>query len=105
MVDGGAFDGDAGPGCAALVAQLEASRDAAKSCGTVGTTCTASITDECGCASYVAQGGSQAALDFAAAVQSVKDAGCATSCGSCLPNPGGKGTCLLSGGTGPFCQP
>ncbi|MFT3774121.1 MAG: hypothetical protein QM820_52820 [Minicystis sp.] len=103
--DAGPADVDSGPNCATLVAALDSARDAAKKCSTVGSTCTTSITDECGCHSYVAQGGSQAANDFAAAVQSVKSAGCSVSCTTCLPDPGGKGTCLYSNGTGPFCLP
>lgn len=93
------------PSCADLLATLRAARDAAKRCATVGTTCTASVTDECGCASFVAQAGSSAANAFAAAIQAFAAAGCQPTCGSCLPNPTGLGTCLYAGTTQPFCQP
>jgi hypothetical protein len=100
----GGTGGGPGPSCATLLAQLDGARDAAKKCVTIGSMCSASITDECGCTSYVTQGGSAAANDFAAAVKSVKDAGCAASCNPCLANPG-YGTCLFSSGMGPYCLP
>lgn len=93
------------PSCADLLATLRAARDAAKRCPTVGATCTASVTDECGCRSFVAQAGSSAAGAFAAALQAFAAAGCQPTCGSCLPNPTGVGTCLYAGATQPICQP
>jgi hypothetical protein len=93
------------PSCADLLTALRAARDAAKRCTTVGTTCTASITDECGCASFVAQSGSSAANAFAGAIEAYAAAGCQPTCASCLPNPSGLGTCLYYAGAGPFCQP
>jgi hypothetical protein len=101
--DAGAGGSDAGPDCAALLEDLAAARTAAKTCtlGAAGQ-CSTSIVDECGCASYVTQGGSAAASAFAAAVEKVKAAGCAVSCSTCLLSPG---ACLLNGGTQALCVP
>jgi hypothetical protein len=100
---GGSGAGGAAPDCAMLSANLDAARKQAKAC-TIGASgqCGASITDECGCTSYVTQGGSAAASAFADAVAKVKAAGCTTSCSSCLVSPG---ACLYSGGKGPYCLP
>ncbi len=102
--DAGADGGhDGGPDCATLEADLTAAAAAAKAC-TFGDTgqCSTSIVDQCGCTSYVAHGGSAAAVAFAAAVQEVTAAKCATSCSTCLLSPG---ACLLSGGMPASCVP
>jgi hypothetical protein len=101
--DAGAGGRDAGPDCAALETDLDGARAAAKACTLgAGGQCTTSIVDECGCTSYVTEGGSAAASAFAAAVQAVKAAECASPCGTCLVSPG---ACLLNGGTQAACVP
>ena len=90
--DAGA-DADAGPSCAALLADLADARAKAKACSTIGTPCPASILDECGCKSAVVSAGSAASIAYAAAVESVVDAGCSVTCAGCLVSPG---TCLLT---------
>jgi hypothetical protein len=95
---------EAGPDCAALGAAVDAARDGAKLC-TIGAAgqCGTSIVDERGCTSFVKDGASAAAADFAEAVGSFEAAGCAPPGGSCMP--GTTGTCLYNAGQGPFCLP
>lgn len=77
-------DVDAGPTCAALVADLTEKIAAAAACTTVGTwdECdqTASVIDECGCAAPLNHVKTSAVLAAKAAAKAVVDAGCRTSC-------------------------
>jgi hypothetical protein len=102
---GGAPDGSVdGAGCDALLADVNDKRNAAKAC-TLGASgqCTGTVTDECGCTSYVEDPNSAATKDFSAAIDALKSAGCTPSCGpSCSPS---IGACLLSAGKGPYCVP
>ncbi len=94
---------DARPDCAALLADLDTSRAAAKACtlGLVGQ-CMTSIEDECDCASYVREAGSAATMAYAAAIASVRAAGCSVACPPCLVS---VGACLFTGSTEATCTP
>jgi hypothetical protein len=98
----GTVENDAGPDCAALTQALDAARAKAKACMfAVPMQCTASITDERGCKSWVNDGTSQEAQDFSAAISAFSAAGCMPSSESCLMS---APTCLFVAGK-PVCVP
>jgi len=99
---GSSGGGDAGPDCAALGQALEAARAKAKACTFGGAMqCTASITDERGCKSWLNDGASADTQAFSQAVMEFTAAGCMPSTDPCLMS---VPACLYVAGK-PECVP
>jgi hypothetical protein len=81
--------------CPGLYQDLDASRVAAKKCfGTVGD-CTLTVTDECGCKTWVEMFSGQ--LDYQAKADALKKSGCALKCPSCAFVDAAAGVCQPPG--------
>jgi hypothetical protein len=103
-----AGDADSGSECAALLATLASARGTAKLCTFTTGQCTALISNECGCASYMGgSASSSSTTSYASSIARYQDAGCPrpSSCPlSCISPVGG--TCVDSdGGATASCFP
>jgi hypothetical protein len=75
-MDSSVVEAEAGPDCAALVAQLQADFQAAQVCSVIDPTACKSVSDECGCHVPVGKMGSAATTAFLGAVSQFNAAQC-----------------------------
>jgi hypothetical protein len=99
-----------GPSCATLTQQVTTTQAAAKACTeSTADECLTSVTDPCGCKSFVTQPSAAATTAYTAAVAALKASGCPIDCSTpCLSPDAVYGLCLtaaVGSGLGTECSP
>ena len=90
--------GDGAKSCAAIHADVDNARAAAKHCTSMPTDCATSMKDQCGCILFIAQPSSSATTSYLQAISAFKDSGCPLGCGACGVPPSQS---LCTAGAGP----
>lgn len=86
---------DTAPNCAALKAEVVATRAKAKACPAISQFCYPTVKDECGCLSYVLDAGTSEDTQYATAVQVLTDSKCPFNCPQPCPSLPVAGTCVI----------